>query len=109
MKQETLDFNPHVGPQFKGETYEPKLDQARLGRQLASVMAYMADGEWHTLREIAMDCRAPEASVSARLRDMRRPIHKGGQGLEVQRRRDARMIGLHEYRSPKEERWQPGS
>lgn len=55
----------------------------------------MSDGGWHTLAEIAMASEAPEASVSARLRDFRKPRY----GMHtVQKRRVIDGGGLWEYR-----------
>lgn len=96
MNQLGIEFSPKIGSHFKGETYEPKHDQARLERQLDRVVVVMADREWHTLAEIAEATGSPEASVSARLRDMRRPIHRKGLGLKIDRERVSR--GLYRYR-----------
>jgi hypothetical protein len=57
---------------FDGATFDPELDRPRLTRLLARVYAYMRDGEWRTLPEIAEACGGTEASVSARLRDLRK-------------------------------------
>ena len=65
---------------FSGATYDAARDGKRLGAQLSAVIAVMKDGRWRTLCELAGLCDSPEASVSARLRDMRRL------GWEVQRR-----------------------
>jgi hypothetical protein len=66
---------------FQGETYDPVLDGKRLGRQLLSVEQTMSDGRWRSLKDIAWITKSPEASVSARLRDLRR------MGWVVQKRR----------------------
>jgi hypothetical protein len=58
---------------FDGQTYEPIHDFARLRGQLERVNAFMADGRFHTLNEIARAAGGTEASVSARLRDLRKP------------------------------------
>lgn len=58
-------------PVFKGETFDQQRDGPRLMRQLDRVRAFMADRRWHTLKEISAACEAPEASVSARLRDLK--------------------------------------
>jgi putative component of toxin-antitoxin plasmid stabilization module len=58
---------------FDGATFDPDRDGARLTRELDRVRAFMADGSWRTLKEIADATGAPEASVSARLRDLRKP------------------------------------
>ena len=60
-------------PDFDGKTYQRGRDHARLTAQLDAVRRYMRDGEWHTLGQIATAIGAPEASVSARLRDLRKP------------------------------------
>lgn len=54
----------------------------------------MRDGRWRTLREIAALTGAPEASVSARLRDAR----KGKFGAWVVSKRRVGMGGLYAYR-----------
>lgn len=53
----------------------------------------MKDGSWHTLPEIAAGTGDPEASISARLRDLRKPRFGS---YVVDRRR--RSQGLFEYR-----------
>ena len=76
-----------------GTTYEPKRDRERLDGQMARVFHAVKDGQWRTLSMISSMAQAPEASVSARLRDLRRP--KFG-GYTVERRYIAN--GLFEYR-----------
>jgi hypothetical protein len=61
------------GPLFDGPTYEPTLDEARLTGQLERVWGVMRDGRWHTLAELVERCGGTTASVSARLRDLRKP------------------------------------
>jgi hypothetical protein len=79
---------------FDGSTLDQEQDGPRLHRQLNKVKAYMlAVGDWRTLYEIATYIGEPEASVSARLRDLRK--EKFG-SYTVERRR--RSVGLHEYR-----------
>lgn len=70
--------------QFDGRTYDPELDSERLSTQLGQVYRLMSDGAWRTLREIAESVGAPEASVSARLRDLRKERF-GRQAVERQR------------------------
>jgi hypothetical protein len=79
-------------PHFDGETIVPERDDSRLARQLTAVRAFMSDHGWHTLAEIALNVDAPEASVSARLRDLRKPRFGG---LDIQRRYVG--TGLFEY------------
>lgn len=57
---------------FDGETYNPEVDQGRLGRQLKAVYDILFDGEPHTLAEISQRTGEPEASISARIRDLRK-------------------------------------
>ena len=80
-------------PEFDGKTYDPVLDKARLSRQLDAVKDLMRDGEWRSLGEIAAATGCPEASVSARLRDLRK-LKFGGHIVERRRLSE----GLHEYR-----------
>ena len=56
-----------------GETFNYARDARRLAGQHARVLAFMRDGWWHTLAEISERTGDPEASVSARLRDLRKP------------------------------------
>jgi hypothetical protein len=85
---------PQVEMDFSAPAPLERADHVRLGRQRAAVFAFMADGEWHTLREIAEATGHPEASVSARLRDFRRERHGGH---SVLRRRVPDGNGLHAY------------
>jgi len=78
---------------FDGATFDQDKDGPRLHRQLETVKAWMLDGRWRTLAEINFATDVPEASVSARLRDLRK--EKFG-SYTVERRR--RSVGLHEYR-----------
>ncbi len=82
--------------EFNGPTRTVALDGKRLGRQLATVLAVMSDGQWRTFGQIAMLGKirmTAAASISARLRDLRRL------GYSVDRRRVGNPSdGLHEYR-----------
>ena len=78
---------------FDGATIE-SCDAPRLTTQMLKVRSLMADGEWRTLREISNVVGAPEASVSARLRDWRKE-RNGGLTVDRRRRGDG---GLFEYR-----------
>lgn len=57
---------------FGGSTYDEDIDRSRLKGQLADVFKLMEDGAWRSLREISLATGHPEASVSARLRDIRK-------------------------------------
>lgn len=61
-----------LGPQFSGETFSTPRDGMRLNAQLIAVKQLMADSCWRTLQDIAGYVHASEASVSARLRDLRK-------------------------------------
>jgi hypothetical protein len=88
---------------FGGRTYVADLDARRLGAQLTRVIAAMSDGRWRTLSEIQAQIqtttgkRDPEASLSARLRDIRKLW--GEEAMESRRRVEDGVDGLWEYRS----------
>ena len=88
-------------PDFDGATYDREQDHARLGSQLERVRHLLTtptEKRW-TLREIADVIGAPEASISARIRDLRKG--KFG-GYEVKHNR--RDGGLWEYWIERSER-----
>lgn len=58
---------------FAGSDYQPMRDDARLTGQLLRIWDVVKDQAWHTLPEIARRAQAPEASVSAQLRHLRKP------------------------------------
>lgn len=91
----TDDFEG-FGPDFDGETYVRAIDNPRLTTQLARVRELLSDGYWWTLGELeqTLDYKFPQASISARLRDLRKP--KFG-GHTIDRRRGS-SPGLFEYR-----------
>ena len=76
--------------EFQGETYSAPRDQQRLSGQLHRVNELMSDGAWRSLSSIREVVGGGEASISARLRDLR----KSGKTVE---RRHVRN-GLWEYR-----------
>jgi len=98
-RPETLDLFSNVNgalvvdrARFGGITYQPEKDEARLTGQLKRVRECMSDSAWRTLAEISAVTGDPESSVSARLRDLRKPSF----GLwTVDRRR--RGPGTFEY------------
>lgn len=79
---------------FDGSTYDPDLDWARLTKQLDRVRAYMLSSGWRSLREIELALGHPQASISARLRDLRK--EKFG-GYTVKHRRRTGTDGEWEY------------
>jgi hypothetical protein len=82
-------------PYRDGATYRHERYGKRLHRQHNRVLAFMRDGQWHSLSAIAEATGDPEASVSARLRDLRKPRFGS---YQVERRYVER--GLFEYRVP---------
>jgi uncharacterized protein YfaT (DUF1175 family) len=78
---------------FDGDTYEPERDADRLGAQMRRVAEVMRNGKWMTLAGIAEATNDPEASVSARLRDLRKK-RNGAHVIE----REYVMRGLFRYR-----------
>lgn len=72
-------------PLHDGETFSARFDLARLNEQTRRVYAVMRDGAWRTLAEIRAATGDPEASVSARLRDLRK-VRFGGFNIERRRR-----------------------
>ena len=81
---------------FDGRTFDPALDGDRLTRLLSRVYACMRDGEWRSLSQIVQHCGGSEASVSARLRDLRK-VRFGAYVVE-RRRRGRPQVGVFEYR-----------
>ena len=79
--------------EFRGETFDNDRDGPRLGQQLLDVRNLMSDGQWRTLGEIVAATGHPHASVSARLRDLRRSEY-GGFIVE----REYVVRGLFRYR-----------
>ena len=82
----------NVSKAFDGVTYSPEFDYTRLNNQMRAVFNVCSDGRWHTLHEISAQTGASEASVSARLRDFRKPRFGA---LTVNRRRLGK--GLWQY------------
>lgn len=85
-----------IGATFDGVTYDPLYDQARLTRQIGRVWDLMHDGLWRTLEEMATETGDPPASISARLRDLRK--RRFGSYTVSRRARGDRADGLFEYR-----------
>jgi hypothetical protein len=80
-------------PQFDGADYQPDRDHSRLTGQIASIFAVIADRQWRTLDQLVEATGAPHASVSAQLRNLRKP--RFGKHT-IERRHIAN--GLYEYR-----------
>ena len=84
---------------IQGTTYEPIHDEQRLKSQYYQVCGLMLSRcRWWTLGEIEGALGYPQASISARLRDLRK------EGFDVQRRRRGNpKLGLFEYRVVRKE------
>ena len=80
-------------PDFDGATYDRERDHVRLGAQAMRVWHVLLDEQWHTLSELSRRTGDPEASVSARIRDLRKAKF-GGHEVE----RDFVSRGLWRYR-----------
>jgi hypothetical protein len=85
---------PESMPLFDGETFDLEFDYERLGAQMQAVYDVMEDGRWHFLAEMSEIVGAPEGSISARLRDLRKS--KFG-GFVVERKRMG-TTGHYAYR-----------
>ncbi|HDK41282.1 MAG TPA: hypothetical protein ENH31_02895 [Nitrospirae bacterium] len=102
MKIETQDLFQHAKekaeqrtPRFDGRASNPVYDQARLAGQVQRIYNLMLDGRYRTLDEISKETGDPEASVSAQLRNLRKPRF-GGHTVNKRHRGD-RKDGLWEY------------
>lgn len=94
MQPSLLDWvPPAILGDRDGETFNRARDGKRLNGQAQDVYRLMRDGQWRTLHEITAATDHPEASVSARLRDLRKP-HLGG--FTVERRHIE--SGIWQYR-----------
>lgn len=58
---------------FDGVDYQPELDFVRLKGQMERIYNLMIDGNWRSLSHIARITGDPEASISAQLRNFRKP------------------------------------
>jgi hypothetical protein len=83
-----LDWTPPTV--FHGETFDQHRDGARLSAQAERTYNVMKSGAWQTLASLSMVTGDPQASVSARIRDLRKA------GYTVEREYVSR--GLWRYR-----------
>ena len=78
---------------FDGDDIVAERDDPRLSSQLEKIKKLVLDGKWRSLKQISEATKAPHASVSAQLRNLRK--RKFG-AYEVQRRHvDG---GFYQYR-----------
>ena len=88
-----MSEQPYLFGDRDGSTYVRNRDRDRLNRQARLVYLAILDDSWHTLPELSRRTGEPEASISARLRDLRKPRF----GRHIIERRYAGQ-GLWEYR-----------
>jgi len=81
---------------FAGATYDAKYDCARLTGQILRIREAMLDGKWRTLPEIENVTGDGQASISAQLRNLRKPAF-GSHQVDKRRRGEAER-GCWEYR-----------
>ncbi len=62
---------------FDGSDYNPARDGKRLAGQILRVYDFIRDCRWYTLNQIAAATHAPHSSVSAQLRNLRKPRFGG--------------------------------
>jgi hypothetical protein len=79
---------------YGGRTFDPVLDEERLNDQTIRIYRLMNDSKWRSLAEISDETGDPEASVSARLRDLRKDDFGA---FVVNRRRRKPSSGQWEY------------
>lgn len=78
-----LAWTPPANHRFLGSTFDEKRDRARLSKQLQTVHDVLVDGRKRSLRQLADAAECPEASASARFRDLKRlgfPVSKENAG-----------------------------
>lgn len=80
--------------ELAGQTTGDPSDAPRLSGQLLAVYRAMLDGNWHTLEELAAIANGSTQSVSARLRDLRKPLG----GSHTIERQKVSNSGLYRYR-----------
>lgn len=73
----SLSIQPAMPRTFDGISYDHKRDGPRLTAQLDTVRDFMVDhcDSWWTLDELEVALQFPQASISARLRDLRKKKH----------------------------------
>lgn len=80
---------------YHGKTFDPARDEERLNEQMIRVYRVMIDQQWRSLYEISAVTGDPVQSISARLRDLRKPAFGG---FDVERRRRVGADAVWEYR-----------
>ena len=100
MAGKQMDLN--LSPDFDGATYDPERDKGRLTKQLLAIRdAMLAATDYHTPAELgamAGMVEAGTASITARIRDLRKPKF-GGYAVSGRPRKNGG--GLWEYKIEK--------
>ncbi len=83
-----------------GPTYNQQLDQKRIMSQMNRVRRELekaaARGEWLTVQQLSARTAAPECSVSAQIRHLRKPQY-GNYTITYRRRKGEEHLGTSEY------------
>jgi len=79
--------------EFDGDDYQPDRDKERLTGQIKRVFRHIQDGKWYTVEKIANTTGDPQTSVSAQIRNLRKPKF-GAHEID----RQYLGSGLYEYR-----------
>lgn len=97
MQADLLSWTPPINRDkaFSGTSYDARFDYSRLNAQLRRVYDAVKDGAWLTLAEIETITNDPQASISSRLRDLRKLEY--GSHIVDRRRRGIEERGLFEY------------
>lgn len=64
---------PKLGTVADGVAFDARRDGKRLNDQMRAVWEIVRDEQWYTLHQLHGLTGYPEASISARLRDLRKP------------------------------------
>ena len=81
---------------FDGADYDDNLDYDRLKTQHDKIFNLMKDSKWRSLLSIEIETDAPQASISACLRDFRKPKH-GLHTVNKRRVKGKEKQGWYEY------------
>jgi hypothetical protein len=95
IASQEFDFSK-TSPHFNGSDIDPDTDTRRLTGQIQRIYTCMMDGVWRTLGEIQDATNDPQASISAQLRNLRKP--RFGSHTISKQHRGNRDCGLWEYR-----------
>jgi len=93
MSYQQTEFN--FTANFHGSNYNPALDKDRLTGQIRRIFDLMQDKHWRTLSEIEAITGDGQSSISAQLRNLRKP--EFGMHTVNKKRRGNRKQGLFEY------------